>query len=60
MNTFESQGFRIAYDHDGDPITLLHRFASDRRSNWPLTGLTRHLRNAGYFKGAVLGCPGYR
>jgi pimeloyl-ACP methyl ester carboxylesterase len=62
MNSFEAQGFRIAYDNDGDggPITLLHGFAADRRSNWPLTGWTRHLRNAGYLRGAVLGYPSYR
>lgn len=50
MNTFESQGFRIAYDDDGDgdPIILLHGFAADRRSNWQLTGWTRLLRNSGF------------
>ncbi len=50
MNSFDSQGFRIAYDDDGDgdPIILLHGFAADRRSNWHLTGWTRLLRNAGF------------
>lgn len=50
MDTFESQGFQIAYDDDGDgdPIILLHGFAADRRSNWRLTGWTRLLRNAGF------------
>ncbi len=50
MNTFESQGFRIAYDDDGDgyPIILLHGFAADRRNNWRLTGWTRLLVKAGY------------
>ncbi len=50
MNYFESQGFRIAYDDDGDgyPIILLHGFAADRRNNWKLTGWTRALTNAGY------------
>ena len=50
MNFFESQGFRIAYDDDGDgdPIILLHGFAADRRNNWRLTGWTRLLVNAGF------------
>lgn len=50
MNSFDSQGFQIAYDDDGegDPIILLHGFAADRRSNWHLTGWTRLLRNAGF------------
>jgi pimeloyl-ACP methyl ester carboxylesterase len=50
MNTFESQGFQIAYDDigDGDPIILLHGFAADRRTNWRLTGWYKLLLNAGY------------
>ena len=50
MYTFDSQGFEIAYDDDGDgdPIVLLHGFAADRRNNWRLTGWTRLLTKAGF------------
>ncbi len=50
MYTFDSKGFEIAYDDDGegDPIILLHGFAADRRSNWRLTGWTRLLVKAGF------------
>jgi len=54
MNSFDSQGFRIAYDDDGDgdPIILLHGFAADRRGF--------RLTADSFFKAAELGFPGYR
>lgn len=50
MYTFESQGYEIAFDDEGegDPIILLHGFAADRRSNWKLTGWTKLLLKAGF------------
>mgnify|MGYP001825594692 CR=1 FL=1 len=50
MYTFESKGFEIAYDDDGegDPIILLHGFGADRRNNWRLTGWIRLLNNSGF------------
>lgn len=50
MYTFESKGFAIAYDDDGDgdPVILLHGFGADRRNNWRLTGWTRLLMNSGF------------
>ncbi len=50
MQTFDSAGFKIAYDDygDGDPIILLHGFAADRRSNWKLTGWYKLLASAGF------------
>lgn len=50
MYTFESKGFEIAFDDDGegDPIILLHGFAADRRTNWKLTGWSKLLQKAGF------------
>jgi pimeloyl-ACP methyl ester carboxylesterase len=50
MHTFESDGYRIAYDDvgEGEPIVLLHGFAANRRLNWRLTGWYSVLAHAGY------------
>ncbi len=50
MPTFESDGFKIAYDDigEGDPILLLHGFAADKLSNWKLTGWYRLLTKSGF------------
>jgi pimeloyl-ACP methyl ester carboxylesterase len=43
-------GTRIAYliEGDGDPVLMLHGFASDSFRNWIRTGIAGSLRNAGY------------
>ena len=50
MSSFISQGFKIAFDDEGegDPIILLHGFAADKGSNWRLTGWYRLLQDAGF------------
>src|SRR5210317_1374389 len=50
MGSFISQGFKIAFDDEGegDPIILLHGFAADKGSNWRLTGWYRVLQDAGF------------
>lgn len=47
--SFDSAGFRIAYDDvgDGPPILLLHGFASDRKTNWRRPGWYEALTDAG-------------
>ena len=49
MKTFESDGVEIAYtdEGDGDPILLIHGFASNVQINWVDTGWVRTLLNAG-------------
>jgi pimeloyl-ACP methyl ester carboxylesterase len=50
MHTFDSNGVEIAYldEGDGDPVILVHGFASNIRTNWVDTGWVRHLTRAGY------------
>ena len=49
MKTFESDGVEIAYtdEGDGDPILLIHGFASNIRTNWVDTSWVKTLTNAG-------------
>jgi pimeloyl-ACP methyl ester carboxylesterase len=50
MQSFASAGLAIAY-HDegrGEPVLLIHGFASNARVNWIDTGWTRTLAAAGY------------
>lgn len=53
MRFFEHQGFKIAYidqepDGGGDPVLLIHGFASTHVVNWVSTGWVRTLNDAGY------------
>lgn len=50
MQTFSSDGLEISYsdEGEGDPILLVHGFASNTRVNWQNTGWFRTLRHAGY------------
>ncbi len=47
---FEHDGLRLAYrqDGDGDPILLIHGFASSSLVNWVSPGWFRTLTEAGY------------
>lgn len=49
MPVFDSNGVEIAYETtgEGDPILLIHGFASNRRVNWVSTGWTSLLAGAG-------------
>lgn len=49
MQHFQSQGCDIAYldEGDGEPILLIHGFASNAGVNWVDTGWVRHLRTTG-------------
>ena len=49
MPTFQSDGAEIAYFEEGagEPILLLHGFASNAHVNWVDTGWVRHLVRAG-------------
>ena len=49
MKTFESDGVEIAYtdEGDGDPILLIHGFASNIQTNWADTSWIRTLTTAG-------------
>ncbi len=49
MRTFDSDGVTIAYIDrgQGEPILLLHGFASNVRTNWEETGWVRFLTHAG-------------
>ncbi len=49
MKSFQSDGVRIAYDviGEGDPILLIHGFASTANVNWRDTGWVSTLENAG-------------
>jgi pimeloyl-ACP methyl ester carboxylesterase len=50
MPQFDSDGVAIAYDiaGEGDPILLIHGFASSARVNWHDTGWVKTLTSAGY------------
>ena len=50
MLNFDSDGVEIAYDvaGDGDPILLVHGFASNTQINWVTTGWVKLLTEAGY------------
>ena len=50
MPTFDSAGVRIAYLDEGvgDPVLLIHGFASNATVNWVDTGWTRQLQRAGF------------
>lgn len=50
MNTFNSDGVEIAYldEGSGDPILLMHGFASNTAVNWINTGWVDTLVRAGY------------
>ncbi len=49
MNTFDSDGVEIAYldEGEGDPILLIHGFASNIATNWIDTSWVRTLAGAG-------------
>jgi pimeloyl-ACP methyl ester carboxylesterase len=50
MQAFDSEGVEIAYldEGTGDPILLIHGFASNARVNWVDTGWVRDLARAGH------------
>lgn len=50
MPVFGSDGIEIAYleDGEGDPVLLIHGFASSAQVNWVEPGWVRHLVRAGY------------
>lgn len=50
MQTFDSDGVEIAYldEGQGDPVLLIHGFASNVATNWVDTGWVRTLTDAGY------------
>ncbi|MCP1197868.1 alpha/beta fold hydrolase [Notoacmeibacter sp. MSK16QG-6] len=52
MTSFIHDGLPIAFQdegpRDGDPVLLIHGFASNRRINWVETGWTKTLDAAGY------------
>lgn len=54
MHFFEHEGFRLAYldqhpeEGDGEPILLIHGFASNMTVNWTNPGWVHDLRRAGY------------
>lgn len=45
MHTFQSDGIQIAFldEGEGDPVLLIHGFASNSHVNWVDTGWLRHL-----------------
>ncbi len=49
MPHFDSDGIDIAYvdEGNGDPILLIHGFASSAQVNWVDTGWVRHLTREG-------------
>lgn len=49
MQTFNSDGVKIAFldEGEGDPILLIHGFASNVATNWVDTGWVRTLKQAG-------------
>ena len=50
METFNSDGVEIAYldEGTGDPVLLIHGFASNVATNWVDTGWVKSLTGAGY------------
>ena len=50
MPVFDSDGAEIAFsdEGEGDPILLIHGFASNAQVNWVDTGWVRHLNRAGF------------
>jgi len=50
MQSFSHDGFDIAFidEGEGDPILLIHGFASNHFVNWVSPGWTKTLREAGY------------
>ena len=50
MKTFNSDGVEIAYldEGSGEPVLLIHGFASNTQTNWVDTGWVRELTRAGY------------
>ena len=50
MNKFDSSGVELAYIDEGagDPVILVHGFASNVTFNWIDPGWVRHLTRAGY------------
>jgi pimeloyl-ACP methyl ester carboxylesterase len=50
MQKFNSDGVEIAYSDQGEgqPVLLIHGFASNSRVNWEATGWVRTLLGAGY------------
>ncbi len=50
MKTFNSDGVEIAYldEGNGEPVLLIHGFASNTQTNWVDTAWVRELTRAGY------------
>jgi pimeloyl-ACP methyl ester carboxylesterase len=50
VHTFDSDGVRIAFldEGEGDPVLLIHGFASNARVNWVEPGWVNFLRRNGY------------
>lgn len=50
MQKFNSDGVEIAFidDGEGEPVLLIHGFASNLRVNWVSTGWTKYLLEAGF------------
>lgn len=50
MQKFNSDGVEIGFDDqgEGEPVLLIHGFASNGRVNWVETGWVRHLLAAGF------------
>ena len=50
MNRFDSDGVSIAYfeEGEGDPVLLIHGFASNAQINWVATNWVKTLTEAGY------------
>ena len=53
MQFFEHEGFRLAFidqqpEAGGEPVLLIHGFASIHAVNWVSTGWVRTLNDAGY------------
>jgi len=50
MNSFHHDGFELAYldQGEGDPVLLVHGFASSVRVNWVAPGWVKTLTEAGY------------
>lgn len=50
MQKFNSEGVEIAFidEGEGEPVLLIHGFASNVRVNWVSTGWTKYLLDAGF------------